>query len=65
MARELIYIANDGALFTGVTRGYPEKVYDAKSKSFVPYEGEVPKPIDWGEIVDDETAKAMMETLDG
>ncbi len=61
---KLIYIENEGALFRGVARGLPSEVWSAREKKFVPYESE-PKGIEWGEIINDEAAEAMMAKAGG
>ena len=60
MPKPLRYIENEGALFRGPTRAYPEEVYDARTKSWHAYEGAVPKPVDWGEYLTDEQAKEWL-----
>ncbi len=54
------YIENDGALFRGFTKAYPEEVYDFKAKAWNAYTGSTPKPIDWGEYITADQAEAMM-----
>jgi hypothetical protein len=58
--RHIRYIENEGALFRGVTRGYPEEVYDFKTKAWFPYKGAVPKPVNWGEYMSDAEAEAWI-----
>lgn len=57
------YIENEGALFRGASVSYPDEVYDPRSKSWSPYEGKVPKPQGWGEIISDQDAAKLMEWL--
>ena len=55
-------IENDGAIFRGPARAWPKEVWDPKEKRFVPYEGNVPKDIDWGNEIDEESAKVYIDT---
>lgn len=52
------FIENEGALFRGPARAWPEEVWDGKA--FKKYTGKVPKDIDWGNIIDEAEAKQMM-----
>ena len=54
----MVYIENDGALFRGVSRAWPAEVWNGSE--FVPYDGSVPKPVDWGDVISDAEAKALM-----
>lgn len=57
----MIYIENEGALFRGPARGVPKEVWDAAEGKFVPYKlAGQPKPIDWGNVIDEEEAKKLM-----
>lgn len=56
---EKVFIENDGALFRGVARGLPDEVWHAGKQQFVAYKSE-PKPVDWGEIVDEDRAREIM-----
>ncbi len=58
---DTVYIENDGALFRGPSRGFPTHVWDARQGFFIPYGGEVPKPIDWGTVIDQTAADAIMD----
>lgn len=54
-----VYIENEGALYRGVARGLPDEVWDTTIKKFVAYPLE-PKPVDWGEVVDETRAQEIM-----
>jgi hypothetical protein len=56
----LLFIENEGALFRGPSRGWPTHVWSPNDRAFVAYEGNVPKTVDWGEIVDDARASEMI-----
>ena len=58
----MIYIENEGALFQGVSRGWPEKIWSERQKKWLPYNGNVPKPVDWGEKI---SAKEASESYPG
>lgn len=62
----MLYIENEGALFRGPARGVPKEVWDESERKFVPYKlAGQPKPIDWGNVIDEEEAKKLMgETSD-
>jgi hypothetical protein len=54
------YIENEGALFKGYARGMPEQVYSFRQRKWLPYEGSVPRPVDWGEFITEEEAEAWI-----
>lgn len=54
------YIENEGALFRGFSVSFPQEVFNKKTKKFEKYEGKVPKPIEWGDVITEEEAKKMM-----
>lgn len=54
----MIYIENEGALFRGPARAWPEEVWNGSE--FVPYKGAVPKDIEWGDEIDEAEAQRMM-----
>ncbi|HRQ04329.1 MAG TPA: hypothetical protein PK580_00035 [Nitrosomonas halophila] len=56
-----IYIENEGVLYRGFARAWPEERWSKKEHKFVPYVGHVPKPEEWGYIIDEAEAKKMME----
>lgn len=56
----MVYIENEGALFRGPARGVPQEVWNAKQAKFVPYKGGADKPVDWGNVIDENEAKALM-----
>jgi hypothetical protein len=55
-----IFIENEGALFRGYQRGWPDEVWSPRDRAFVPYEGECPKGIAWGEEINEAEAFRMM-----
>lgn len=59
--KKVVYIENEGALFRGFARAWPQEVWNAKEKKFVPYKGHVPKEIDWGDVISEAEARKMME----
>lgn len=58
--KTLAFIENEGALFRGPIRSMPEEVWSPKRKDWVPYTGQVPKPIEWGNLIDEAEAQAIM-----
>jgi len=56
------YVENEGALFRikGPSNAFPDEVWSAKEKRFIPYAGEVPKPMGWGDDISAEEAEEMM-----
>ncbi len=57
---QMKYIENEGALLRGLARGWPEEVWSARERKFLPYKGTVPKGVEWGEFISDEEAQAIM-----
>lgn len=56
-----VYIENEGALFRGPARGVPQEVWSAQDGKFVPYKlAGQPKPIDWGQVIDEAEAQKLM-----
>lgn len=56
-----VYIEEDGVLYRGVARAWPDEVWNAQAGAFLPYKGGTPKPTDWGEVIDDAAAEAIMQ----
>lgn len=57
----MIYIENEGALFRGPARTVPQEVWNAAQGKFVPYAmAGQPKPIEWGNVIDEAEASRMM-----
>lgn len=58
------YIENDGAVFRsqGPSIWRPDEVFSLRQKKWIPYEGDVPKPADWGEEMSPADAKAFVES---
>lgn len=54
----MIYIENEGALFRGPARAWPQEVWNGSK--FVPYQGAVPKDIEWGDEIDEAAAQKIM-----
>ena len=62
---QMLYIENEGALFRGPARGVPLEVWNASEGKFVPYKlAGQPKPIDWGNVIDEAEAKELMGVSD-
>jgi hypothetical protein len=57
---KFIYIENEGALFRGRSRAWPSEVWSPTEKKFVAYTGDVPKGVEWGDIIDEAEAQRMM-----
>jgi hypothetical protein len=60
----MIYIENEGALFRGFSRSWPQQVWSPKKRQFVPYTGKTPKGIEWGEEISAAQAIGMMMGAD-
>jgi hypothetical protein len=61
----MVLIENEGALFRGPARGRPTEVYVGGDKGWAPYaDAGKPKPIDWGNVIDENEAKELMAELD-
>lgn len=58
------YIENEGALFRGPARGIPHEVWSSTEKAWKRYSGRVPKPIEWGHIIDEAAAREIMGKSD-
>lgn len=56
----LVYIEHEGMLYKGVSRAWPEQVYDYRDRNWHPYKGSTPKPVDWGETISEAAATVMM-----
>lgn len=56
MTKFSVYIENEGALFRGTSRGWPEEVWSERQKKWIPYTGDVPKGVEWGEVISPEEA---------
>lgn len=52
-----LLIENEGALFRGPARAWPKEVWDGEK--FVPYTGNVPKDVEWGNVVSDVEAEEI------
>lgn len=57
------YIESEGVLFAtnSPMNEFPQKIWDADEKKFVPYKGQVPKPQGWGDEISEQEAKAYMD----
>ncbi len=60
----MVYIENEGALFRGPAQGLPQEVWSEKQGKFVSYAdaGKI-KPIEWGYVISEEEAQAMMGAI--
>ncbi len=57
---DLKFIENEGQLYRGPSRANPLQVWSRKQKQFIPYSGDIPKPVDWGELIDADAANEIM-----
>ncbi len=55
-----IFIENEGALYRGPSRGWPKEVYSFRRGCWLPYEGKIPKPVDWGDVLSKTEAQALI-----
>ena len=56
----MILIESEGALLRGPSRAWPAEIWHATKKVWLPYMGVAPKPIEWGNVVDEEKAREML-----
>jgi hypothetical protein len=55
------FLEHEGALYRGISRSHPKEVWHPDERRFVPYQGTVPKAIEWGyEISTTEAMNIMM-----
>lgn len=54
----MVLIENEGALFRGPSRAWPKEVW--VNGEWKPYSGQVPKDVDWGDIIDEAEAQKLM-----
>ncbi len=54
----MVFIENEGAVFRGPARAWPKEVWTGEK--FEPYKGDVPKPLEWGNVIDEADAQALM-----
>jgi len=60
----MIFIEHEGSLYRGLSRAWPKEVWSQRQRKFLPYTGNVPKPIEWGsEISEAEAINTMMGAL--
>jgi hypothetical protein len=55
------YIESEGAIFRGPSRGHPREIWSCKDRTWKPYTGAVPKPIEWGYEVSEAEAQEIMD----
>jgi hypothetical protein len=58
--KKLYLIEQENALYRGISRAWPSEVWDTKAQRWEPYEGRVPKDVEWGNYVTEEEAKPYM-----
>lgn len=58
----MVLIENEGALFRGFGRSFPQEVWNPGS-GWKPYKGKVPKPEEWGYVIDEAEADALVAEL--
>lgn len=59
----MVYIEHEGALYRGHGRAHPTEVYH--KGGWKPYAGAgTHKPIDWGSVISEADAKALMQEID-
>ena len=58
------YIENEGVLFrtTGPSNAFPHEIWSPKQKQFLLYQGDVPKPQDWGEEISEAEAQGIAQS---
>lgn len=56
LTRRVRYYENEGAIFRGFARAWPQEVWSDRQREWLPYEGRVPKPVDWGSEISEEEA---------
>jgi hypothetical protein len=54
------FIENEGALFRGPSRSFPREIWSHLERTWVPYTGSVPKPVEWGTDITKAEAWRMM-----
>lgn len=56
------YVENEGALFriTGPSNAFPDDVWSPAEGKFIPYRGDVPKPVGWGQDLKEDEALAFI-----
>jgi hypothetical protein len=59
-ASEMKFIENEGALFRGPSRLYPREIWSNLERTWLPYTGSVPKPVEWGTDITQAEACRMM-----
>lgn len=55
------YILEDGVLYRGFSRSFPVERWSRRQRRFLPYRGKTPKPIEWGDLIDEAEARAFMD----
>jgi hypothetical protein len=57
----VIFIENEGALFRGPSRSFPNDVWNPDNREFAPYTGVIPKPMELGSVIS--PAEALNMTM--
>ena len=59
MVARLVYVERDGAVLRGPSRPWPEEVWSPARRGWIPYQGPVPKAVDWGDVISEEEAQRL------
>ena len=54
------YIENEGALFRGPSRSFPNDVWNPDNREFAPYAGVIPKPMELGSVISAAAAEKVL-----
>jgi hypothetical protein len=57
-----VFIEEDGVLYRGVARAWPDEVWSTRTGTFLPYRGSTPKPTDWGEVIEAHAAEKLIRS---
>lgn len=60
---KLLLIEQDDALYRGPYHNFPTDIWDENKQKWVKYEGDVPKPGFWGNVITPEQAENFKVAL--
>jgi hypothetical protein len=55
-----VLIKNDGVLYRGYYRAWPLEIWYSSEGGWAPYKGDVPKGVEWGDIISEKEAEDYM-----